>query len=98
MSRLTLQVENSKQLEPLPRMAAMTQDRNDQHLAARQNGLNQSEWNWSLEVSNTAMWSGAGVFVILVVAFISMLIKKKNKEFVNEYVHNDRREEDKFIA
>ena len=78
MNQLWTRVENSKQLEPLPRKAAMTQNLQDQHLAAAQNGLKQSSMEWSVEISNTAMWSGMGVFVVMICAFVAVLIRKNN--------------------
>ena len=76
MNKLWSQVENSQQLAPLPRKAAMIQNKHDQHLAAYQNELSKSSMEWSLEISNTKMWSGMGLFIMTVVAFAVFLINK----------------------
>ena len=94
MNRLWSQVENSQQLAPLPRKAAMVQNKDDQHLAAHQNELSQSSMKWSMEVSNTAVWSGMGVFVLAIVAFIAFLIKKgKPTGTCDDVDRNDNRKE-----
>ena len=92
LADLMAQVENSPQLAPLPRMAAMTQDVNDQHMAAYQNELNQAGMEWTVKASNTTVWSSMGAFIILVIAFIAFLIRKKTSNQSLEDSGHRRRE------
>ena len=93
MDRLWSQVENSQQLAPLPRKAAMTQSKYDQHLTAFQNELSQSSVEWSMEVSNTAMWSGMGVLIMVIIAFTAFLINKGKNTDTHGRATKDNREE-----